>query len=148
MTKHMRIPIVAAMVQFIQPLSAELPMLGEPWLGYFAVANESSFRFLLSTNGEFKILVFNKSGDPIEQYPITLQFLATEALPDGSGSSLVEVEIYAYQKQKIELLASPNSSLSLWNAGVAPLHNGFLFQWSADAAKDLDGRAKLAIKIK
>ena len=257
-------------------------MLDEPWLGYFAVANESSFRFLLSKNGEFKILILNKSNDLMELYSITLQFLATEALPDGSvrdmlmkwdtveskdppaaklkktvlrsklteqatgqptlevtieisggtllanaritdkgafdknpvkpvivvgfpgfyagdndqkatwdkkqirdfdkligrdsvtlkhldgktiklacvektdlnpnevngnGSSLAEVEIYYYQKKKIEFLASPNSSLILGNAGEAPLHSGFWFQWSADPAKDPAGQAKLAIRI-
>ena len=257
-------------------------MLDDPWLGYFAVADESSFRFLLSRNGEFNILVLNKSGDPIESLPITLQFLATEVLPDGSASdlpmkwetvessdpptaklkktvfrskltdqttgqptleviieissgtllanarvidkgafdknplrpiirmgfpafyaaengekatwdkkqirdfdkmigrdsvslkhldgktiklacvektdlkpneingnrsSLAEVEIHAYQKRKIEFLASPNSSLTLGNAGAAPLHNGFRFEWSPDAAKDPDGKAKLAIRI-
>ena len=257
-------------------------MLDEPWLGYFAVANESNFRFLISKNGEFKILVINKNKDAIELYPITLQFLATEALPDGSvrdlpmkwdtvessdpadakmkktvfrskltdqatgqptlevtieissgtllanaritdkgafkknsiqptiraifpgfhadeidqkakwdkkqirdfdkligrdsvslkhldgktiklpcvektdlkpdeinggGSSLAEVEIYDYQKRKIEFLASPNSSLTLGNAGAAPLHSGFWFQWSPNVAKDPDGKAKLAIRV-
>ena len=283
MTKHLRTLIVAATPLFIQPLSAELPMLDTPWLGYFAVANESSFRFLISTSGEFKILVLNKSGDPIETSPISLQFLATEVLPDGSardlpmkwdtvesgdppaaklkktvfrsklteqaigqptlevtievssgtllanaritdkgifdknpvkpviranfpgfyggengekskwdkkqirdfdkligrdsvslkhldgktirlacaeqtdlkanevngnGSSLAEIEINAYQKRKIEFLASPNSSLIIGNTGTAPLHSGFWFQWSADTAKDPAGQAKLAIRIK
>ena len=282
-TKHLRILIVATTLPFIQPLSAELPMLEPPWLGDFAVANESSFRFILTKNGDFKILVLNKNRDPIESYPIALQFLATEVLPDGSkrdltmnwntvessdpanakmkktvlrsklteqatgqptleitievsggtllanaritdkgslaknlarpvirmgfkdfygeenaqkatwdkkqirdfdkliskdfvrlkhldgktiklacvektnlkpneinggGSSLAEVEISAYQNKTIEFLADPDSSLTLDNAGAAPLHNGFRFEWSSDTAKDLDGKAKLAIRIK
>ena len=257
-------------------------MLDTPWLGDFAVATESSFQFILTKYGDFRILVLNKSGDPIETYPIALQFLATEALPDGSirdlpmkwdtvessdpataklkktvlrsklteqatgqptlevtieissgtllanaritdkgsfdknpmqpairasfpafyqgessekakwdkkqirdfdkmvgrdlvslkhldgktiklpcvektalkpddinggGSSLAEVEISAYQKRKVEFIASPNSSLTLGNAGVVPLHSGFWFQWSPDVAKDPDGKAKLAIRI-
>lgn len=53
-------------------------MLDQLWLGYYAVADENSFRFLLSTNREFKIMVCNKGGVPIELQPFTLQFLATE----------------------------------------------------------------------
>ena len=282
-TRNFRFIAVAALLPLVQPLSAELPMLNEPWLGYFAVANENSFQFLISKSGDFKILVRNKNGDPIELNSITLQFLAAEVLPDGSsrdllmkwdtvessdppnakmkktvlrsklteqatgqptlevtielssgtllanaritdkggfdknplrplirmgfqdfyavenaqkttwdkkqirdfdkmigrdsvslkhldgktikmacvektdlkpdeingsGSSLAEVEIYYYQKKKIEFLASPNSFLTLGNAGAAPLHSGFWFQWSPDAAKDPGGQAKLAIRIK
>lgn len=87
-TKYLRILSVAATLPFIRPLSAELPMLDAPWLGYFAVVNESSFRFLISRSGEFKIFVSNTNGDPISESPITLQFLATEALPDGSVRDL------------------------------------------------------------
>ena len=58
------------------------------------------------------------------------------------------MEIGAYQKRKFEFLAAPNSSLMLGNASPAPLHNGFWFEWSADAAKDPRGAAKLAIRIK
>jgi hypothetical protein len=57
------------------------------------------------------------------------------------------VEISAYQKRRIEFLAAPNSALKLGNASKAPLHNGFWLQWSADAAKDTGGNAKLAIRI-
>jgi hypothetical protein len=274
---------MAAMLPFIQgvqPVSAELPMMENPWLGYFAVAEERAFQFLFTAQGEFTIMVLTKDGSQIVQ-PISLQFLAQETLPDGSvrdlpmnlgtlesadpataklkktvfrskltdqatgqptlevtleieggmvlanaritdkgafdksplrpviragftqfyagvindswdkkqvkdfekeigkdsvvlkhldgtrvklgcveatdsrskevngpGSSSAEVDISSYQKRKIEFLAAPNSSLSLFNAAPAPLHNGFLFQWSADPAKDPDGKAKLAIRIK
>jgi hypothetical protein len=67
---------------------------------------------------------------------------------NGPGSSSAEVEISAYQKRNIEFLAAPNSSLTLVDAAPAPLHNGFLIQWSPDAAKDPEGKAKLAIRIK
>lgn len=295
-THHMNLPrivhslqsmTIAAMflsLQGLQTLSAQLPMMQkQPWLGYFAVADESKFRFQIATTGEVGFYVLNKGGDPVEAYPITLQFLATETLPDGSvrdlpmkldtpestdsptaklkktvfrgklteqatgqptlevtiensngsilasaritdkgafdknpllpvirvvfpgfyapeqaaretwdkkqtkdfdkvlrkdsvslkhldgktvklacvekpelkpdeinaaGSSQVEVDIAAYQNRKIALQAATNSSLSLVNASPAPLHSGFCFQWSADAAKDPDGKAKLAIMIK
>ena len=67
---------------------------------------------------------------------------------NSTGSSTVEVEIYAYQNRKIELIAAPNSSLTLVNAAPAPLHGGFWFQWSANATKDPEAKAQLAIRIK
>jgi hypothetical protein len=276
---------VAAMLPFIQdipPASAELPMMEQPWLGYFAVAEERSFRFLISAQGSFEIIVLTKDGSEIA-LPLALQFLAQETLPDGSvrdllmkpdtlesadpataklkktvfrskltdqatgqptievtleiasgtilanaritdkgafdknplrpviravfpvfyvnensvkaewdkkqikefekrigrdsvtlkrldgkrvklgcvdktdpktkdvngtGSSSAEVEIGAYQNRKIEFLAAPNSSLTLAYTAPLPLHNGFYLQWSADPAKDPDGKAKLAVSIK
>lgn len=277
---------LAAMLPFtqgIQSAFAELPMMEQPWLGYFAVAEDRSFNFLVTSQGEISIKVVNKDGGQIEPASITLQFLATETLPDGSvrellmkpdtlessdpptsklrktvlrsklgdtatgqptlevtleiasgavlanaritdkgafdknplrpviraiftpfyaaenslkeqwdkkqikefekrigkdsvilkhldgkrvklecvaatdskskevngsGSTSAEVEVSEYQKRKVDLVASPNSSLTLGNAAPGPLHNGFWFQWSADAAKDPDGKAKLAISIK
>ncbi len=40
---------------------------------------------------------------------------------------------------------APNSSLTLGVSDVTPPHAGFGLQWSADTAKDPEGRAKLAI---
>jgi hypothetical protein len=67
---------------------------------------------------------------------------------NGTGSSSAEVEIGAFQNRKIEFLAAPKSSLTLGYTAPLPLHNGFYLQWSADPAKDPDGKAKLAISIK
>jgi hypothetical protein len=67
---------------------------------------------------------------------------------NGTGSSSAEVEIGAFQNRKIEFLAAPNSSLTLAYTAPVPLHNGFYLQWSADPAKDPEGKAKLAISIK
>jgi hypothetical protein len=84
---------MAAMLPFIhsvQPASAELPMLEQPWLGYFAVAEERAFNFLIGAqDGSINIMVRNKEGAQIETYPITLQFLAQETLPDGSVRDLL-----------------------------------------------------------
>jgi hypothetical protein len=82
---------VAAMLPFIQdipPASAELPMMEQPWLGYFAVAEERSFRFLISAQGSFEIIVLTKDGSEIA-LPLALQFLAQETLPDGSVRDLL-----------------------------------------------------------
>jgi hypothetical protein len=67
---------------------------------------------------------------------------------NGTGISSAEVEISDYQNRKIEFLAAPNSSLTLAYTAPVPLHNGFYLQWSADPAKDPEGKAKLAISIK
>jgi len=84
---------MAAMLPFIQgvqPASAELPMMEKPWLGFFAVAEERAFNFLFEAQqGGISIMVRNKEGGQIEMYPITLQFLAQETLPDGSVRDLL-----------------------------------------------------------
>lgn len=294
-TNPIRTLALAATLPFIQTLSAQLPMLEQPWVGYFAIAEEGKFRFQMNSGGESGILVLKKGGEEIDEYPIALKFLATETLPDGSvrdlpmkldtvestdppsaelkktvfrgkltdqatgqptlevtleiasgtvlanaritdkgafdrnplrpviragfpffygaekvanenaqkeeldkkqirelekqikelekrigkdsvtlkhldgktvklacvakpelkpneinatGSSLVEVDIAAYQERKFEFLAAPNSSLTLGYTAPLPLHNGFYLQWSADPAKDPAGKAKLAIRIK
>lgn len=258
-------------------------MLGQPWIGCFAVADEDEYRFRIAVGGQFDILVLKKNGEPIDLYPITLKVLASETLPDGSvrdlpmqldtvestdpptaklkktiikgklteqttgqptleitiensggailasariidkgsfdknplkpiirlgfpkfyaheaaqrdtwdkkqakdfdkligkdfvrlkhldgkaiklecvalpdlkpgeinagGSSLAELEFHAYEGRRIELIAAPNSSLIIGNAGAGPLHADLWFQWSADAVKDPAGKAQLAIKIK
>jgi hypothetical protein len=268
---------------FLQTLSAQLPFLEQPWLGHFAVADERDFRFTIDALGNFRILVLNKSGEPIEPYPITLEFLANETLPDGQvrdlpmnlstiestdpataklkkavirgrlteqatgqptlevtieiangailagatvtdkgsfdknplkpiirlgfpefyahertqkeswdkkqikdfdkligkdsvtlkhldgkrvklecvekpdldpaainggGISVAEIDFHAYQKRRIGLVAAPNSSVIIGNAGVKPLHENLWFQCTADPAKDPAGKAGLAIRIK
>lgn len=268
---------------FLQSLSAQLPMLEQPWLGHFAVTDERDFRLIIDATGNFQILILNKSGNPNELYPITLGFLATETLPDGKvrdlpmnlstiesadppteklkktvirsklteqasgqptlevtieiasgailasaritdkggfdknplkpiirlgfprfyageneeretwdkkkvrdfdkligkdsvrlkhldgktiklecvekselkpaeinagGSSSAEVKLHAYDARKVVLIAAPNSSLVIGNAGANPLHHNLWFQWSADPIKDSAGKAQLAIRIK
>jgi hypothetical protein len=77
-------------IQGVQPASAELPMLEQPWFGYFAVAEERAFNFLIAAQkGGISIMVLNKEGGQIEACPITLQFLAQETLPDGSVRELL-----------------------------------------------------------
>ncbi len=63
-------------------------MMEQPWLGYFAVAEERSFRFLISAQGSFEIIVLTKDGSEIA-LPLALQFLAQETLPDGSVRDLL-----------------------------------------------------------
>jgi hypothetical protein len=282
--RHLSSIALAAMLPLsacIQTASAELPMMEQPWLGNFAVAEAGKFHFTIAANGETKITLIGKDRQPLLFESIVLRFGAYEPMPDGSrkdltmlpdtleskdpataklqktvfrckladpakgptmeiafeiargtvlahariidkgafdknpvrpviktffpqcyknelerlpdmekgdakafekriakdtitlkhldgkriklkceekfdpkskeanGISSAEVEIDHYQSKKFELLAAPNSSLVLGNAGqTASLYDGFWFEWSADAVKDLDGKAKLAIMIK
>ena len=86
MTKRMRSIVLATLpfISAIPPASAELPMMEEPWFGYYAVAAESSFQLLIGATGEFQIVVTNREHAKIEQAAIPLQFLAAETLPDGA----------------------------------------------------------------
>jgi len=130
-------------------------MMEKPWLGYFAVAEERSFKFLFAAHGEIQIMILDKDAVILKHLDGKRVKLACVEATDskskevnGPGSSSAEVEISVYQKRNIEFLAAPNSSLTLVNAAPDPLHNGFWLHWSPDAAKDPEGKAKLAIRIR
>lgn len=67
---------------------------------------------------------------------------------NGPGIASAEIEISAYQGKRFVFTAAPNSSMTLWNPQSAPLHEGFSIHWSSDAAKDTEGKARLAIEVK
>lgn len=67
---------------------------------------------------------------------------------NGPGIAVAEVEISSYQRRKVLLTSSENSHLSLWNGGSAPLHEGFTFVWTPEAAKDPEGKARLTLEFK
>jgi hypothetical protein len=74
--------------------------------------------------------------------------LATSGEINGPGINSVELESAAYRGRSYVFTAGPNSAISLWNSGSKPLHEGFSINWKADAAKDKDGKARLAIEVK
>lgn len=86
-TRTVAIMAILPFIQGIQPASAELPMMEQPWIGYFAVAESGAFQFLFSAQGSFEIMILNNDAVQI-QPPINLQFLATETRPDGSVREL------------------------------------------------------------
>lgn len=51
--------------QGLQPASAEISMLENPWLGYFAVAEKKAFIFSVTTDGEFWIRILTKGGGEV-----------------------------------------------------------------------------------
>lgn len=67
---------------------------------------------------------------------------------NGPGITSLELEAGAYKGRRFVFTASPNSSMNLWNAKEQPLHEGFTINWKADAEKDKDGKARIAIDVK
>lgn len=68
---------------------------------------------------------------------------------NGPGISAAQVEVAAYKERRLLLMASTGSSIGLWNAKTAPLHEGFTLSWlPPDAAKDPKGEARLSIEVR
>lgn len=66
----------------------------------------------------------------------------------GPGISTATVEFIAFKDRKFQLTASPNSSMTVSNPATRPLSEGFSFNWTADLAKDPEGKARLAIEVR
>ena len=63
-----------------QVACAALPMLGQPWLGRFAVATSREFRFYISSDGTMQLEPLGKNGQPIglfHNFPILVVVEAT-----------------------------------------------------------------------
>ncbi len=67
---------------------------------------------------------------------------------NGVGIAAAQLGLAAYQGKEFEVTASENSLMTITPAGAGPLHDGFALSWSADPAKDPQGQARLAIKVK
>lgn len=67
---------------------------------------------------------------------------------NGPGSSSVELEFRTYDGRKLEFTASENSAIMLSSTRSEPLHKGFSLIWTADAAKDPEGKARFGIEAK
>ena len=67
---------------------------------------------------------------------------------NGPGIAAAVIEIEAYKGKKFFFIASENSSMTLSNEKEGPLHLGFSVNWSADAAKDTEGKARLSFEVK
>lgn len=66
----------------------------------------------------------------------------------GPGITAANIDFSAYKDRKIQLTASPNSSIMISNPSTRPLSEGFSLNWTADPAKDPAGKARLAIEIR
>jgi hypothetical protein len=67
---------------------------------------------------------------------------------NGPGISELELELAAYNEDKFEIVASPNSSMTLFNDRALPLNEGFTVIWAPDPAKDSDGKARINIEVR
>jgi hypothetical protein len=52
-------------LQGLQPASAEIPTLANPWLGDFAVAGKKAFIFSVTADGEFGLQILTKGGGEV-----------------------------------------------------------------------------------
>lgn len=66
----------------------------------------------------------------------------------GPGITAAALDFSEFRDREIQLTASPNSSMALSNKPNQPLAEGFSLIWTADTAKDPDGKARLAISIR
>ena len=66
----------------------------------------------------------------------------------GPGIAAMQLELSAYDDKKLEVTASENSSIQLENKPPASLIEGFTMTWTADSAKDPQGKARLHIGMK
>lgn len=76
---------------------------------------------------------------------------------NGPGISSAEIGITPFQGKKFLLSASDNSSMRTANSrratsktdkAGAPLYEGLLISWTADASKDPQGRARISFQVK
>lgn len=66
----------------------------------------------------------------------------------GPGITSASIEFAVFEERKITVTASPNSSIRLSNKAKQSLSEGFTLSWSADPAKDPDGKARVAIEVR
>jgi hypothetical protein len=66
----------------------------------------------------------------------------------SSEITAAEIKFSPYADKELRCSASVNSSLILTNKGALPLHDGFTLTWTADLAKDPEGKARLNFQVK
>jgi hypothetical protein len=76
------------------------------------------------------------------------EVIASSKEINGPGISAAAIEIGAYKGKKFLFIASENSAMTLSNEKEGPLHLGFTVNWSADATKDTEGKARLSFEVK
>ena len=73
---------------------------------------------------------------------------ATSKEINGPGISELEVQFSTYLDKKFHFAASPNSVITLVNTPNEALHRGFTLIWTADVAKDPEGKARITFSVK
>lgn len=67
---------------------------------------------------------------------------------NGAGITSAEIDISSYKGKKIELVSTPNATMSLPKDVATPLYEGFTMVWTPDVDKDPDGKARLSFEVK
>lgn len=67
---------------------------------------------------------------------------------NGPGIAMTEIEIGGYKDRKFQLVATENSLMNLTGLKPGPMSGGFVIAWSADSAKDPQGKARLIVEVK
>ena len=67
---------------------------------------------------------------------------------NGPGITDIEVEMASYRDRTFLFSASEGSTMTVWNAKSALIHEGFRIEWSADPAKDKAGKARFTFQVK
>jgi hypothetical protein len=67
---------------------------------------------------------------------------------DSPAISAAQLDFAAYDGRKYALTAEPNSSMSVSSEAGKPIYRGLEFTWTADAAKDPEGKARLLLEVK
>lgn len=73
---------------------------------------------------------------------------ASAAEFNGTGIAKAQIQFSSYQDNRIELEATANSSFRMENTRPRPLWEGFSLKWTADLAKDPDGKSRLCFEAK
>jgi hypothetical protein len=66
----------------------------------------------------------------------------------GPGVAQARVDLEGYKGKRFDLEAGSNASFQFWNKGEDELVKGFAFGWSANAAKDPDGKGRFILKVR
>lgn len=88
------------------------------------------------TNGKKRKMTFEKKMDA-----------GTKEI-NGTGIAAAEIKISDYGKKTVVLNASTNSVMEISNPVSGSLGAGFSLRWVPDMAKDVDGKARLAVEVK
>ncbi|RPJ33804.1 MAG: hypothetical protein EHM17_08955 [Verrucomicrobiaceae bacterium] len=66
----------------------------------------------------------------------------------GPGIAELELDSEAYKGRKVRFTASPGTLLKVACDASSPLYQGFSIEWAPDAAKDPEGKARLAVQAR
>lgn len=67
---------------------------------------------------------------------------------NGPGVAQARVDLEGYQGNRFDLEAGDHARFQFWNKAEGELLDGFAFGWTADTAKDPDGKGRFVLKVR